>query len=227
MWKRVYENSRKDIHREELDYIMLSLFSKKINVLIIGGGNAAFIKAKTFLNNGCNVYIVAKEIKEDFFSLEYKNLNLIEGEYDKSFLTKKHIVVIAIDDDRIISEITYDCEALDKLYINCKRPKEGVCILPMNIKTNETTIGINTLRGNPKASRMMGNYILNEAKHWDNFIKVTSIIRNNVKDIKEKKKEVLDFIISDDFKYFASKGKEELTLKLFYEENLVNKLFKD
>ena len=207
----MYENSRKDIYREELDYIMLSLFSNKINVLIIGGGNAAFIKAKTFLSNECNVEIVAKDIKKDIFDLKCSNLKLTKSEYNKSFLLKKHIIIIAID-------------ALDRLYINCKTPKEGLCVLPMNMKSKETIIGINTLRGNPRALKMLGNNILNEAKVWDDFIKVTSIIRNNVKNIKDKKQEVLDFIINDDFKYFVSKGKEELILRLFYEKKLVNKL---
>lgn len=220
----MYENSRKDIYREELDYIMLSLFSNKINVLIIGGGNAAFIKAKTFLSNGCNVEIVAKDIKKDIFDLKCSNLKLTKSEYNESFLLKKHIIIIAIDDNKIIEDIICDCEALDKLYINCKTPKEGLCVLPMNMKSKETIIGINTLRGNPRALKMLGNNILNETKVWDDFIKVTSIIRNNVKNIKDKKQEVLDFIINDDFKYFVSKGKEELILRLFYEKKLVNKL---
>ena len=67
----MYKDSRENIHREEqLEYIMLSLLSNKINVLIIGGGEASLIKTKTFLNGGCNVTVVAKEFLEDFKNLQ-------------------------------------------------------------------------------------------------------------------------------------------------------------
>ena len=97
----------------------------------------------------------------------------------------------------------------------------------MNIRSDEIFLGINTLRGNPKASKMLGTYILDELKEFDDFIKVTSIIRNNVKSIKNKKDELLDFIISDDFRYIINKKKEKLVLELFYDKELVNKLFRD
>lgn len=222
----MYENPKEDIYREKLEYIMLSLFSNKINVLIIGAGKAALIKAKTFLANGCNIKIVAKDINEEFYKLNCEKISIIKGEYNENFLKGNHIVVIAIDDDIIINSIIKSCESLDKIYINCKNPKDGIGVLPMNIRSNEVFLGINTLQGNPKASKMIGNYILDEVKNFDDFIRITSIIRNNVKSIKDKKDEILDFIISDDFRYIISKRKEELTLKLFYEEELVNKLFK-
>ena len=42
MWRGMYKDSGENIHREEqLEYIMLSLLSNKINVLIIGGGEAS------------------------------------------------------------------------------------------------------------------------------------------------------------------------------------------
>ncbi|MGG7078080.1 NAD(P)-dependent oxidoreductase [Clostridium sardiniense] len=223
----MHENPKEDIYRENLEYIMLSLFSNKINVLIIGAGRAALIKAKTFLSNGCNIKIVAKDINEEFYKLSCEKISIIKSEYDEKFLKGNHIVVIAIDDDSIIKSIIKSCEALDKIYIDCKNPKGGIGVIPMNMRSKEVFLGINTLRGNPKASRMMGDYILDEVKEFDDFIRITSIIRNNVKSIKNKKDEILDFIISDDFKYIISKGKEELTLKLFYEEELVNKLFKN
>ena len=87
MWRGMYKDSRENIHREEqLEYIMLSLLSNKINVLIIGGGEASLIKTKTFLNGGCNVTIVAKELLEDFNTLKSPKLHIIKGEYDESLL---------------------------------------------------------------------------------------------------------------------------------------------
>ena len=223
----MHKDIGEDIYRGNLGYTMISLFSSRINVLIIGAGKAALIKAKTFLSNGCNVSVVAKEINEAFYKLDSEKITITKCEYNEKFLKNNHIVVIAIDDDIIIDNIKKSCKSLDKIYINCKNPKDGIAVLPMNIRSDEIFLGINTLRGNPKASKMLGTYILDELKEFDDFIKVTSIIRNNVKSIKNKKDELLDFIISDDFRYIINKKKEKLVLKLFYDKELVNKLFRD
>ena len=174
-----------------------------------------------------SVSVVAKEINEAFYKLDSEKITITKCEYNEKFLKNNHIVVIAIDDDIIIDNIKKSCKSLDKIYINCKNPKDGIAVLPMNIRSDEIFLGINTLRGNPKASKMLGTYILDELKEFDDFIKVTSIIRNNVKSIKNKKDELLDFIISDDFRYIINKKKEKLVLELFYDKELVNKLFRD
>ena len=62
----MHKDIGEDIYRGNLGYTMISLFSSRINVLIIGAGKAALIKAKTFLSNGCNVSVVAKEINEAY-----------------------------------------------------------------------------------------------------------------------------------------------------------------
>ena len=55
----MHKDIGEDIYRGNLGYTMISLFSSRINVLIIGAGKAALIKAKTFLSNGCNASVVA------------------------------------------------------------------------------------------------------------------------------------------------------------------------
>ena len=44
-----------------LNYTMISLLSNKVNILIVGGGEAAFIKCRTFSKEGCNITVVSKE----------------------------------------------------------------------------------------------------------------------------------------------------------------------
>ena len=224
----MYKNSRENIHREErLEYIMLSLLSNKINVLIIGGGEASLIKTKTFLNGGCNVTIVAKEVLEDFNNLKSPRLHIIKGVYDESLLNDCHIVVLAIDDSEKINEVKKHCDKRCKIYINCKDYKEGMGAVPINIRSEEAIIGINTLKGNPKALKMMSKDFKDKLKSYDKFIETTSIIRNNAKRFKDKKKEILSFIICDDFKDVIEKGMGKILLKLFYEDELVDELFKN
>lgn len=223
----MHKDIKEDIHRRNLKYTMISLFSSKVNILVIGAGKAALIKTKAFLSNGCNVNVIAKDVDEEFYKLDSEKINIIKGEYSERLLKHNHVVVIAIDDDILIDSIKRSCEKLDKIYINCKNSRDGMAVLPLNFKSDEVFLGINTLRGNPKASKMLGNHVIDKVKEFDDFIKVTSIIRNNVKSIKEKKNEILDFIINDDFRYIVNKKKERLVLELFYEKELVDKLFKD
>lgn len=221
----MHKDSREDIYGKELNRLMISFFSGRLNILIIGAGKAASIKANTFLKNGFKVVIVGKEIDENILQLNYENLTIIKDEYNQNYLKGQHIIVIAIDDKDIIDKVIADCNNKDKIYINCKEAKDGMGVIPMNVKSDEIFVGINTLRGNPKASRMFSDKVINEAKEWDEFIKKTSIIRTNLKSVDCNKPEVLDFIISDDFKMAINKGKEELLLKLFYEKEFVDKLF--
>ena len=72
----MHKDIGEDIYRGNLRYTMISLFSSRINVLIIGAGKAALIKAKTFLSNGCNVSVVAKEINEAFYKLDSEKITI-------------------------------------------------------------------------------------------------------------------------------------------------------
>lgn len=221
----MYENSREDIHGGNLNRLMISLYSESLSILVIGAGRAAFIKTKTFLKGGSKVVVVGKDISKDFYKIKNENLKIIKGEYNKTYLKGKNIIIIAIDDKLVMDNIIKDCKEEDKIYINCNDIKKSIGMIPMNIKSNEMIIGINTLRGNPKGARFVSNKILNEAKNLDKFIKVTSIIRNNLKNIDCNKEEILNFIISDDFKLAIDKGKEKILLNIFYDNDLVNKLF--
>ena len=177
----MHKDIKEDIHRRNLKYTMISLFSSKVNILVIGAGKAALIKTKAFLSNGCNVNVIAKDVDEEFYRLDSKKINIIKGEYNERLLKHNHVIVIAIDDDILIDSIKRSCEKLDKIYINCKNSRDGMAVLPLNFKSDEVFLGINTLRGNPKASKMLGNHVIDKVKEFDDFIKVTSIIRNNIR----------------------------------------------
>ena len=59
-----------------LDHAFISLISSKIKVLIVGGGKGGYIKAKSFLQRGCKVYVISKEFDERFEEIksEYKKI---------------------------------------------------------------------------------------------------------------------------------------------------------
>lgn len=219
----MYTNSIKDFSLDS-KYLNLSFFGNKLNIGIIGAGRGAFIKAKTFLDKGCNVEVLALNFIEDFEELKRNGIKIIKDKYYKEFINNKHIIVIAIDDNEIIKEIVTDCNNLCKLYINSSSFKEGLGVVPVTRESKNITISVNTKLGNPKAAVFIANKIVDLINKYDDLVEFTSYIRNNIDINKEVKKDLLTFINSDDYEFFYSIGKHIDILKLFYNHKVMEEI---
>lgn len=212
----MYEDNKEDILCSRIDCTMISLISPKINVVIIGGGRAALIKATTFVKKGCSVCVVSKEFLPEFEKLsDYSNLKLIKMEYKKEHIDNKHIVVIATNCEDTNEKIRVHCEESSKLYIDCTIPKNGLFTMTCQRSTKSTNFGINTSDVSPKTSIFLADKIKSKLEEYDNFVTFTALIRNKAKKL-ENKNEIMDFICSDDFLFFYEKGLGEFILKMFY-----------
>lgn len=211
----MYENNTEDILCSGIEYTFLSLISSKVKILIVGGGRAALIKAKTFIKKGCNVSVVAKEFADEFSELN-NNITLIKEEYNSNYIYKYHLVVIATNCVSLNDKIRKDCDEIYRLYIDCSSPKDGLCITPCQRSTKNISFGIHTKAGSPKTSVYVANNIKKYLGKYDNFIEFTVFIRNRVKN-KNNKQEIMDFICSNDFYFFYEKGKEKEILNMFYD----------
>lgn len=217
----MFKDTSKDIY-SELDFMPITLLSNNLRIGVIGGGQGALIKVKTFLSKGCIVEVIALDFIEEFYKID--NLKLDKVQYNREFILDKHIIVIAINDKVVVQEIINDCKQLSKIYINSTNFKDGMGIIPVSRKCENITIAVNTNVGNPKASVMVAEYLINHLKPMDKFIGFTAIIRNNLDIDKEAKKEVLSFINTIDFKDFYDKDKHYNVLSLFYEKDLIDKI---
>lgn len=220
MWKWVPGNNKKDFYGEgQINYAVISLLSHKTRVGIIGAGKAGILKAKHFLHEGFTVNIISNNLKdnENIKLLNNKNIVFNVQNYNKDFLLDKHIIVIAVNDDKIRKTIINDCEELSKVYINCSNYKEGNAAVSAQLSCDNMAIGINTKSANPKGAVFILDKIKNNISEYDDFIKYTSQIRNALINKKEIKNEVLDFIFNEDFYFFFKKRKGNLVLKLFYD----------
>lgn len=211
----MYENTEEDIH-EGLNYLPISLFSNKIKVGIIGGGRAALIKAKGLYSKGCIVEIISLEFLEEFNNFNSERITLKTESYKESFIHDKHIVIIAINDSKVIDNIIEDCNKKCKIFINSSNFKNGLGVIPVSRETDSLCISINTKEGNPKAAVLAADYAKESLKKLDGYINYTSTIRNNHAISNDIKKELLEFIHSEDYRYFYNKRKEFLVLKMFY-----------
>lgn len=213
----MFKNDQSDIQNKEINYAMISLISNKIKVGVIGFGDAGLIKATHFLKLGCQVDVVTKGVITHDLSI-YNNLNIINESYNSEFIKDKHIVIIAINDDEMRKRIITECNDLAKMYIDCTDFKNGMAVVPCQNNTENIIFGINTKYGNPKGSSFISNKIKNDLGLYDEYIKYTSIIRNEVKKKSEIKKQVLDFIFSEDFYFFFKQNKHNEVMKLFFKE---------
>lgn len=215
----MHKNHREDIFTKVINYNFISLISEKIRVAVIGGGEAGFIKTKAFLNRGCKVWVISKDFCEEFNNIEDENVILINDSYKKHYIIDKHLIVIAIDSEEGISSIIDHCKELSKLYLNCRNFKEGNFVVPMQKETSEISFALNTKKGSPKTSKYLSQKFKALGESYDEFVSYTCNIREEVKH-SPLKKEVMNFICSDEFKFFYDKGYGDMILTLFYSENI-------
>jgi precorrin-2 dehydrogenase / sirohydrochlorin ferrochelatase len=212
----MFESNKENISMNDLEYTFIALLSNKINVLVVGGGRAGYIKAKTFAIRGCNVKVVSKDFTDDFKSIEYmENLSLIRDIYKTEYIADRHIVVIATSDEELNNIIKQECEGQFKIYLCANDFKQGLFVTPVQNRTDNIEFAVTTRSGSPKTSVFLSKILKDELIKYDNFAAYAAYIRKSIKDTKLKCG-VMDFINTNDFNYFFKLGKEKLVLKMFY-----------
>ncbi|WP_160672760.1 NAD(P)-dependent oxidoreductase [Clostridium sp. C8-1-8] len=211
----------------ELDYMFLSLISNKINVIIVGGGKAAYIKAKSLVDKGCNLTIVSKEFDEEVEALIYKDAVFIKEGYDKAFILDKHLVFICIDDKEVTRKIINDCNELSKLYINCVDSKEGLAVMPMQANNKAISYAINTNKANPKMARRILRDIEKAVEPLSELTSFSTKLRQRMKALGKIDKVIMEFITSEEFSFFFGKGYGEKVLYLYFNKEYVDNLIED
>lgn len=210
------ENIRKDFSLEDISFSTIALLSSKINVLIVGGGRAGLIKAKSFAKKGCSITIVSPTFIEDFYSLadEY-DITLVKETYKLDYIVKSHLVVIATDNSELNEIIRKDCNKSFKLYLDCSDFTKGNFINTVQRDTENIVLSINTKKGSPRTSMLLAEVLEGNLKDYENLAEFAFEIREKIK-TNPKKDEVMKFICSKDFYYFYSRGFGEVVLNIFY-----------
>jgi precorrin-2 dehydrogenase/sirohydrochlorin ferrochelatase len=199
-----------------LNYTMISLLGSKVNILIVGGGEAALIKCRTFSKEGSNITVLSKEFCLGF--IDFKNIynvKLIKAEYDESYVDNNHIVIIATDNKDINEGIKAYCDKKYKLYLHCGDYKQGLFVTPVQKNTPNMKFALHTKRSSPKTALFMSKIIEGKLCEYEGFIDYTCSIRNMVKKM-GLKKEIMNFVCSEDFYFFYTVGAQNVILEMFY-----------
>lgn len=207
----------------ELETISLNFFSKKLRIKVIGGGTAATIKIKSFLEKGCNVEILSKSFSQEILNIKNENLILLKGDYNIDFISNGHIILITIDNKNTVEKIISHCEALSKIYIDCTNFKKGMGVIPCQRELKNISFSINTKVGAPKVSMLLAAKVKELLNEYDDFALVASCIRENAKNEIDRKN-IISFICSEDFKFFSDLNKEKIILQMFFGEETTMRL---
>lgn len=212
----MHEDYRKNIFCSELNYMGISLLSSKIHVLIVGGGTAGLIKAKTFSKRGCRVTVVSTEFKAEFSDLkEVYSVQLLQEKYQYEQILDKHLVVIATEVEEVNEKIKEDCEKHYKLYLTCSDFRKGLFLTPYHGEIKNLSFTLHTRGGSPKTTMFVANKIFEAIKPYDDFIGFTCNLRKRIK-AGQNKKEIMEFITSEDFYFFYNRGAQNKVLEMFY-----------
>ncbi|MDD7795857.1 NAD(P)-dependent oxidoreductase [Clostridium sp. 'White wine YQ'] len=220
------QNNREDIY-ECPELMFISLLTEKLKVGIIGAGKASFIKGKSFIESGCKVQILSKDFSDEVNSLKNKGVVLTRGEYNKEFIIDKHIIVIAVDDNEVAERIANDCDILSKIYIDCRNYRNGMAAMPVQGTLKNISFALNTKGGNPKAALMLKEAFKDNISEYDEFIRVINKIRERAKELTSYKREIIDFIATEDFRYMWQKKLGKEVLLLFFPQEIICKLLED
>lgn len=209
------EDYKKDFSGGDLGFMPISLISVKTRVLILGGGRAGSLKAKAFLSHGCLVTVISMDFADAFEELQAPNLCLIRGAYDREFIKKAHLVVIAVSDEALAIQIKEDCEAEYKLYLHAGSASQGLFIIPAVGETREGIFTFHTKKGSPATAKLIRTKIKEQLSQYDAFIEFACNLRASLAG-NENQPEIMRFVNTEEFLEYYRQQKHLLILKLFY-----------
>lgn len=205
-----------EFNNDDKEFTFLCIYSKDTKVLIVGGGNCALIKVRSFLNKGFSIDCISPKFKEEILRLKNENLKLIKGEFTDELIFNYHLIIICTNSEQVNSHIRDLCKKNYKVFIDTTIPEKSNATLCATASTNNIKIGISTINKSPKTSKFLVKKVHNYLINYDEYVSFVTAIRNKVLENFPRKNELLDFISTDDFFYFYNMNYGDKVLKLFF-----------
>lgn len=212
-------DNAKEILAADREFMNISLFAAKTKVLIVGGGRAGYIKAKSFAERGCRVTVLSLDFYEKFKDLQhYSNIEFINKAYTSHYIIDKHLIVISVNNEAVLKNVMEDCDKYCKLYLNCTASKKGSFIIPAQGNTKNIYFSVNTAKVSPNTSKFLLKKMKTQLSKYDDLSIFNAELRKQLKN-SPYKNEILEFTATDDFNFFIKKKMPSAVLKLFYSDH--------
>jgi siroheme synthase-like protein len=134
----------------------ISVNVKDRNILIVGGGKSALLKARGISRFTENITVIAPEIVEE---LKVISLNTIYEAYKEIHLDNFFMVYACTNDTILNEKIRQDCQQRNILCSICDNPDDSTFVSPAIYKNQDITISIGTNGNSPKRAISIRNQI--------------------------------------------------------------------
>lgn len=192
--------------------IFINMEDKK--VLVVGGGNSAFIKIRKLLDFQCDVTVLAKDFLPEI--RELKGINIINKSFEEKDIENFFIIVASADVKT--NELVYNCAKAKGILCSVSTGKgSGDFIFPAHRRNDRLTVTVSTDGGFPALSKKLCSKIdLSLGTKIEFFERKRREVIDNIEDLALRKK-VLNEIIEDDIIYSDDYiGKTENILKRYF-----------
>lgn len=192
--------------------IMLNITGRKCTV--IGGGNVAERKVKILLKYGADITAVSPIFKNDF-----PDVKRIKKEYSFSDIENSFLVIAATDNKKVNQTIYRDAKEHNILVSLADDMEHSDFILPSSKKCADITISVSTNGKSPALAKKITCTKSSDLKFWCNLLPIIEKYRQIlIKKDRDTKKEMLDFMVSDEM---IETAKKSLVL---YEQKIKEKI---
>ena len=134
------------------------LHGNAIRALIVGGGRVAARKAKSLLDAGAAVHVVAAQISDEIMSLDMPGLTTTRRPFAENDLDQVNLVIAATDDRALNARIARLATTTNRLVSVADAPAEGNFISMATHRAGDLVIGVSA-GGVPRAAARIRDVI--------------------------------------------------------------------
>lgn len=174
---------------------LLNLEGKKVTV--VGGGEVAFRKVSSFIEEGCEVYVIAPDFIDRFKTLQHK-IYIMNKAYEEGDGLGSFIMVAATDDYEVNKQVGEFCKRENILCNVVDNKPLSSFIVPSTLKRGDLTISVSTGGASPfLAAKIRRELEKQYGVHYGEYIARLGRIRNHVLNKitdEVEKKHILEYI---------------------------------
>lgn len=187
------------------------------SILIVGGGQVAYRKAKVMLEFGASITIVSPEFVDGFLRLQEEHhedsnrIEMIYDNYNASYVINKFLAIAATSSRQVNRQVVRDCNIHQVLVNNVDGKEKSDFITPAIYKNDNMTISISTGGSFPYLSKKMRREMEDKyGKYNAEYMQLLEDIRYEIIDkYPDKKRQIMDKVLELDIDELKS-FKEEI-----------------
>ncbi len=150
--------------------------------LIVGGGKTAVRRAQTLLEAGAVVVVVAKQLSDEFQSLEQANLTCHERAFEPADLTDKiRLAIAATDEPELNEQISQACREKGIWCNRCDEADAGDLRFPAIARSGSITLAVDTAGISAQAAREIRDTMLAQLDpDWPRLLELVAPYRQKI-----------------------------------------------